>query len=95
MTPKIKAFIGAATTGVTGFLAFLANTPPSQQEGLLGALLGAIPVSARPEVAAIAKLVSECALAYGIYQASHAGPGTKPKTDPQTGDFIDQKQKPS
>jgi len=42
-------------------------------------------VAARPETAAIAKLLSECALAYGIYQASHSGPATKPATDPQTG----------
>lgn len=85
-TPKIKALCAAIATGFTGFLAFISNTPPSQQEGLLGALLAVIPVAARPEVAAIAKLLSEVALAYGIYQASHSGPVTKPVTDPQTGE---------
>lgn len=86
MTPKLKAIISGSGAGVAGFLAFLANTPPSQQDGLLSALMAVLPVSARPEIAAIAKLLSEFALVYGIYQASHSGPATKPATDPQTGE---------
>lgn len=85
VTPKMKALGAGIATGAMGFLAFLANTPPSQQEGILGALLAVLPIAARPEIAAVAKLLSEVGIVYGLYQASHSGPATKPATDAQTG----------
>ncbi len=95
VTPKMKALAAGLGSGFMGFLAFLANTPPSQQEGILGALLAVLPVAARPEIAAIAKLLGEIGLVYGIYQASHSGPATKPTTDVQTGAPVSQTTPPN
>lgn len=73
MTTKQKAIWSAVVAAVSSFLAWLANTPPEQQDALLGPLVGALPVSWRPTIGAAMKLLSSVAVIYSTVQASHSG----------------------
>lgn len=87
-TPKQKAVWSATIAAATSALAWLANTPPEQQNALLGPLVDAMPVSWRPYIGSAMKLLSSIAIVYSTIQASHSGPATKPATDAQTGDAV-------
>lgn len=78
ITPKQKALWSAVTAATAGFLAWLANTPPEQQDALLGPLVSALPLTWRPTIGAAMKFLSSVAMVYSAIQASHSGPSTPP-----------------
>lgn len=78
ITTKQKALWSGVIAAASGFLAWLANTPPEQQDALLGPLVNSLPVTWRPSIGAAMKLLSSIAIIYSTVQASHAGPTTPP-----------------
>lgn len=79
MTPKMQALLSAVISGLTGFIGFLANTPPEQQAQVLGLLVEAIPLHWRPDVAIAASTVSKVLAVYSIYKAAQSGPQQPPR----------------
>lgn len=80
ITTKQKSLWSASFAAVTGFLAWLANTPPEQQDAVLGPLVALLPVHLRPTFGAIMKVLSTVAVIYSTVQASHSGPSNQTKT---------------
>lgn len=81
VTSKQKAFYASIVAASTGFLAWLANTPPTNQDALLGPLVDSLPVTWRPTIGAVMKFLSSIAMVYAAIHASKSGPGTLPPTD--------------
>lgn len=82
MTSKVKTLWAAIIAGVTGLIAFLANTPPEQQDAVLGPFVAFLPVSWRPSIALFCRAISGAAGIYAAIHASHSGPQTPPKNPP-------------
>jgi hypothetical protein len=82
MSPKIQAIVAGIVSGVTGFVSFIANTPPSQQAHLLGAIVDMVPVELRPDVAVWCRSVSTITGMWMAYKASHSGPQSPPVNKP-------------
>lgn len=85
MTNKLQAQISAVVTGLFGFLAWLANVPPEQQSGMLGAMVQVFPVTWQPTIALWSKGIATFAGFWSLYKAAHSGPQTPPVDKPEPG----------
>lgn len=85
MNPKTKAIWAAIVSALSGFISWLANTPPSQQDAVLGPLVDLLPLHWRPIIGAGMKMLSGVAGIYATMQAAHSGPANQPPTQPLPG----------
>lgn len=74
MSAKLQTIAAGVVSGIAGFVSFIANTPPSQQTELLGAIVSLVPVDWRPDVAVWARSISTIVGFWAVYKASHSGP---------------------
>lgn len=82
MTPdKLKAFWSGIVAGVTAFIAFLANTPPEQQDAVMAPFMALMPIHWRPSIALITRAISSAATIYAVVYASKSGPTHPPPND--------------
>lgn len=78
MSPKLQAITTGAVSAFTGFISFIANTPPEQQSDFLATLLEFIPITWRPQVAVYFGALSKLLLFWSLYKAAQSGPSSKP-----------------
>jgi hypothetical protein len=78
MKPKPQAILTAIVGAITGFVSFIANTPPEQQSALLGQLVELMPVEWRPTIALWARFISGVAVLWATYKAAQSGPKAPP-----------------
>lgn len=74
MTSKIKALTGAIIAGITALLAYVANTPPEQQDALVGPIVALLPIGWRPTIGLVMRAISSIATIYFAIQAHATTP---------------------
>lgn len=73
-TNRVKAMISGIVGGALGFINWLATVPPEQQSGILGQLVEIVPLTWRPAVGLITRLLMYYFSVLAIYKATHSGP---------------------
>lgn len=82
MNSKLQSLLYGIGAAITGYVAYFIALPPQLQTGILGDLIALCPPSWQPAAGATAKTISTLAGLYATYKASHSGPQTPPKNNP-------------
>ena len=81
-TSKQKAFWLAVIAGISGMASYIAVIPPSEQDNFISALVHLFPIGWRGEIGSVCRLIAVVSGIYATTNASHSGPDTNPKNDP-------------